>query len=141
MADNQRVQPKKTKTKKIYKYPVQPMMVPVGPQPVIYPQPIMGQPQPIYPVTPQPIAMPAMQQVQINPQTGNPVIAVPVGPPVTVAQPIAPPTLIPAQPVATPVQPQVIAAPVVTPQPPVNQKPTIIIKRYYPKDDGCCNIF
>ena len=143
MADNLRVQPKKVKTKKVYKYPMQPMVVPVGPQPVVYPQPIIGQPQPVYAMTPQPIAMPQMQpmqQVQINPQTGNPVIAVPVGPPVTMAQPLGPPTMVPAQAVVTPMQPQVIATPP-PPPPPVNQKPTVIIKRYYQKDDGCCNIF
>ena len=142
MADNQKVQHKKTKTKKVYKYPKQPVMVPIGQQPLIYPQPIMGQPQPIYPITPQPITTPAMQQVQINPQTGNPVVAVPIGPPVTMAQPIGPPTMMPAQAMTTPVTPQIIATPNVTPQPPVTQKPTtIIIKRYYQKDDGCCIVF
>ena len=55
MSDNH-----KKHTKKV-KYPVQPMMIPAGAQPMIYPQPIMGQPQPVYAMQPQPMAMPMVQ--------------------------------------------------------------------------------
>ena len=132
MADQQKVQPKKTKTKKGYKYPNQPMMMPAGQQLMIYP----------YPMAPQQYQTPAIQQIGTNPQTGNPVIAVPVGPPVQVAQPMAPPVIMAPQPIVAPQPPVIVAQPAV-PQamPPVNSKPTVIIRKIYHKDDGCCSIF
>ena len=145
MADYQKQDKRHNKK---YKYPMQPMLIPVGAQPVVYPPPVMGQPQPVYAIPPQPYAiqpqpvpMPMVQPINRVPGTGNQVVAVPIGPPVTVAQPIAQPVLMPAQPMVTPTPPPL--TPMVQPKlvAPA-QKPTIIIKKYYQKeDDCCCNIF
>ena len=136
MADHRKVQQKRTNTKKIYKYPPQQIVVPPAGQQAIYPQQI-------YPVTPQtqPYQMPVMQPVQRNPKTGNQIVAVPIGPPITVAQPVGSPMMMPTQPVAPP--PQVVVTPPVPPQNlnPPNSKPNVIINRYYTRDNDCCNIF
>ena len=129
----------KKKTKK-NKYLMQPMLVPVGAQPVAYPTPIMNQPQPVYPIQPQPVYPMQPQPYQMPPvKTGNPVITVPIGPPIPVTQNVVAPPVMPVQPVVapTPPPPQVIAQPVLAKP---NKPKTIIIKRYYEKDDCCCNI-
>ena len=127
MAD--KYQKKKTKNNK---YPIQPMMIPVGAQPpVLYPTPIMNQPQPIYPIQAQPVYPMKPQPYQMQPvKTPNPIITVPIGPPIPVTQNVVTPAMMPVQPVVspTPPPPQVIAQPVLPKQ---NKAPTIIIKRYY----------
>ena len=134
MENNPYAKYQKKKTKKDYKYPNQPMKNPVRPQQAIYKQPIIGQPQPYNMAQP--------QYYKGNPKQRGPIVAVPIGPPITVAQPIGPPMYVPVQP-GTP--PPVQVAPVhIIQQPnyqPVNRQPTIIIKRYYKEDDCCCNIF
>ena len=137
MADYQK---RDHKQKKKNKYPMQPMMIPVGGQPLIYPPPVVGQPQPIYPMQPQPYAMPIVQPINGMPRPPNQVVTVPVGPPITVNQPIGAPVMMPAQALATPPPqpPQVIQQPVVVQQ---QKPPIIIIKKYRQSDDGCCTIF
>ena len=138
---------KKQKTKK---YPMQPMIIPVGQQPMVYPPQVLAQPQPLYQMRPQPYPVPMMQNISPVPQTRNPVVAVPIGPPVGPPvilrpQPVATPTPVPVPvpvPVPTPVQAPVPPPPVVVQAPPpVNKAPTVVIKRYIHKEDDCCNIF
>ena len=111
------------------------MYVPAYPQAVPSPNLMVAQPQPLMPLTPQPIGM--MQPIAQGAR--GPIVAVPIGPPVTVAQPIGTPVMM-AQPVPVP---QPIPQP---PPQPIIQKPkpkkpkTIIIRRYY-KNDDCCNVF
>ena len=144
MSDPRKVQQKKKV--KLYKYPPQPMVVPVGAQPVVYPQPVMGQPKQIYAMPPQaqPYQIAGMQQIKRNPKTGNPIVAVPIGPPIKVAPAMNTPVMMQPQPMVTP-PPVIVQRPVVTPPPvvvapPVNQPPTtIIIQRYHERDD--CSIF
>ena len=148
------VQPKKTN--KNYKYPMQPMAIPVGAQQVMYPQPIVGQPQPIYQMAPQsqPYQMPIVQPIQRNPNTGNPIVTVPIGPPVPVNPPAATPVVTPQPPVVVmQPQPQIVTVPqpqiVINPAPNMtpmvvqaqgNNPPVVVIKRRYLEDD-CCNVF
>ena len=132
------------------KYPKQPMMIPVGQQPMVYPPQVIAQPQPIYQMQPQPYAVPMMPNISPIPQRPNPVVAVPIGPPV------GPPVVLPPQPVVTPTPvpvpvavPTPVQTPVPVPLPPVvvqappqiNTPKTVVIKRYVHRDDDCCNIF
>ena len=135
---------KKQKTK----YPMQPMIIPVGQQPMVYPPQVYAHPQPIYQMRPQPYPVPMMQNIAPIPPARNPVMAVPIGPPVGAPvilppQPMVTPTPVPV-PVAvpTPVQAPVPPPPIVVQAPPpVNTPKTVVIKRYVRKDDDCCNIF
>ena len=145
---------KKQKTRG--KYPMQPMLIPVGQQPVVYPPPVYAQPQPVYRMHPQ-YQYPMVPNIAPVPQTRNPVVAVPIGPPIGPPVVLTPqagvsPTPVPA-PIPTPI-PAPIPAPIQTPVPPpqpiiiqqappqVNKTPTVVIKRYIRKDDDCCcNIF
>ena len=146
MDDDTQPQPKikKKRSKKNYG-----MYVPVYPQCMAYPNQMMTQPQPMMAMTPQPQPMVAMapqpvpMMQPIVKGAEGPIMAVPIGPPVTVAQPIGPPVMM-AQPV-----PAQVVQPIPQPPPqPVVQKPkpklkkpkTVIIRRYYREDD-CCNIF
>jgi hypothetical protein len=143
------------------------MYVPAYPQAVPSPNLMVAQPQPLMPLTPQPIGM--MQPIAQGAR--GPIVAVPIGPPVTVAQPIGTPVMMAqpvpvAQPVRTPVMmaqpvpvpqpvgtPVMMAQPVPVPQPmpqpppqpiiqkPKPKKPQTIIIKRYYKNDDCCNVF
>ena len=139
MADNYK-HDKKHKKKVVYQQ--YPQIIPVGIQPVVYPAPITDQGNGVYAMHPQPYAMPMAQPVKRIPGQPNQIIAVPVGPPMTYAQPIGTPVMVPSQPVGAPPQAQpVVQTPYVAPQ--QQQKPPIIIiKKYHRKNyDCCCTIF
>ena len=117
-------------------YAVQPMMVPIYPQPMIYPNQYVAQPQPMYQLMPQTYGM--MQPV-IPQATPNPIVAVPVGPPITIAQPVGAPILMPVATTPTPTQ-KIIAKPIK--KAPKKKAPNILVKKYQkPQQDDCCNVF
>ena len=122
-------------------YTVPQMMVPVYPQPMIYQNQFVAQPQPMFQMMPQTYGMvqPVIPQV-----AQTPMIAVPVGTPITVAQPVGTPILMPVRTIPTQTKTKTLktnSKPIK--KEPKNKAPNVIVKKYSHKQqkDDCCNIF
>ena len=108
-----------------------PMMMPMNPQPMIYQNPMIVQPQPMQPMNPIAPVYPMMQPMTVPQMGPQPCVAVPIGPPRLAAIPVTRNV-----PVMTPInQPK-----------DANKKkqkePIVIIKKYYKEEeDSLCNIF
>ena len=112
-----------------YKYPMQPIIIPIGVKSVEYHQPTITQPKIVNPISPQVATTPIVQPITKNPQFGNNIVNAPIGQKVPLSNPNSTTLTI------TPLPPPLVGPP---PPQPFTPPFTIIIRRVY-ENDGCCN--